>query len=99
MPSDWVNICSSMATPWGPVLSVVHPGCSGVSVVVVVGATIEAVDAGPEADADEQPHKTNAAPAAVTNVRRPCRRRLTDRIMGTPQGGTLTGGRRRGGPG
>jgi hypothetical protein len=83
-PSDWVKTCSSMATPWGPVLSVVHPGCSGVSVVVVVGATVEVVDVGPEADADEQLQSTSAAPATTTNVRRPGRRRLTDRSMGTP---------------
>jgi hypothetical protein len=77
-----------MATPWGPVLSVVHPGCSGVSVVVVVvvvvGPTVEVVDVGLEADADEQPHSTSAAPAATANVRRAGPRRLTDRFMGTP---------------
>jgi hypothetical protein len=73
-----------MATPWGPVLSVVHPGCSGVSVVVVVGATVEDVDVGPDADADEQPHSTSAVPATTANVRRPGRRRPTDRFMGAP---------------
>ena len=41
-----------MAMPCGPTLSVVHPGCSGAVVVVVVRGTVEVVGAMMEGNAE-----------------------------------------------